>query len=301
MSDTVAVYEVRFRPHREADNWLPLGDIGGVSARDLVQDALKGLAAAETAVAANYLDEIETESPHMFGVLLEAGSSGDEGRVEKPTGEEFGWDREDMQWRRCVVMFRLVPTVTAGFMAIHIPQGKSVKTAVQQAIAHDVAERLDKRLVQIDPVIPKNVLRDAAENNRLRKIRLIAQSHPADEFDEAEEWVDKDHLGSIEIGINPKRNFGLSPKRILGFLDEEITFDELVRFEDYDFDRAKIEVRLANGRTRTINLGDGGASFSHPMTTDISAPANVKTEAGVADLVKAVEAEFLEIIASDHS
>ena len=133
-----------------------------------------------------------------------------------------------------------------------------IKTILEKDINDYISSQYNSLELQINPLVPSQLINEYLRNGRILKLRFIRFSFPPDI---ADAYDTQDHLeeeGTTEYVISAKRR-GSIPRRILEVILEVIngqrSSNEIIEIQDFRYDKVKVEVEL-NGNRRTIDLSD---------------------------------------------
>lgn len=275
MSHRAAAYTIRVRPKRDRSGELRLlGDIDeeGTSLINVLENYFKDLQSTsddETKVV-----RCLTCDPDGDELLLIAqhGQNGVAADIVDTEGElRLRQEPEDTQLLRCGAVFRLPPSDTIGWLAVHVNNGRGIKGLLQKGIADRFRVDFPKLMIDITPFVESSVLKEAVDHDRIDKIKLVKLEQPNDRAAAAtSRWVPAGAIGRLELEISTR---GRTARVLSGVLQrfmegEADLFHEIVEFEGITFDEAKVEVVLEGGKRRTFNIQKPDAG--HPFTEDLA-------------------------------
>lgn len=273
MGHRATVYTVRIRRKWETDGFLPLGNIDG-NGTDLAGllaeylGSLESFDAEETRSVQS--SSVTRDGPELYVSVLH----GQTGMVADIFDEEgdlrLHQTVSDTQKVRCGCLFRLPPAEDMGFLATHINNGRAIKGLLDKGIQARFRERFPDYLLAIKLFIEGSVFQEALTAGRLRKLKLIR----VDRSDDPAEVG----LGKwIEGGAEAKEEFTLKPRARGAYLRTQLplsflrgdgqAFAQILQFDGQTYDEARVEVQLANGRTRLFTIGDPDAG--NPISEDL--------------------------------
>jgi hypothetical protein len=274
-----AVYTVRVkRARKRSDKYRSFGDIDeagtylGDRLLDYISDAgFEGASADGSKVVR--CAEAELDGDDLRAVMLH-GQSGvaadiyDSARVFR-----LHQEADDTHEVRCGVLFQLPRAGELGWLAAHVNNGRSafglLKTALEQSFRQGFSD--EKLLLEITPFVQGSVLREAIDQDRLDKVRLVKWEQPDDRAVAAtSRWVEAGDVGRVEVTYSaPERAKRLASGLVQRYLGGDgSAFSDIVEFQGVTFDEAKVVVELENGTHRTFNIEKPEAG--HTLTTDLT-------------------------------
>lgn len=133
-----------------------------------------------------------------------------------------------------------------------------IRTIFERDINGFINSQYDFLELQINPLVPSQLINEYLTNGRILKLRFIRFSFPPDI---ADAYGTQDHIekeGYTEYIISARRR-GRIPipivRRILEVLNGRRQLNELIEIQNFEYDKIKIEIDL-NGNKRTIDLSD---------------------------------------------
>ena len=110
--------------------------------------------------------------------------------------------------------------------------------------------------VEINPLVPQQLIDQYLENGRLTKVRFVSFSIPSDVTDAYDGLGHVEESGYVEYIVHAGRNRGLP---LWGMVRDALSgrrnVSEMIELRDFDYDKVKVEVELAGSR-KTIDLSD---------------------------------------------
>jgi hypothetical protein len=267
MNHRAAIYSVRIHPRYHPNELLPLGDVDGAGLRltDLLAAALDHLDESYESRTLRF-DTVLPTGVSEVGATVKIGERGLESSIDRPGEEPFHRLPPHTEHVRAVVLAQLPPTHDRGFMALHVPFRRGYKMLLDRHLATYTKNNHDDYVLQIDPIVPHNVLRQAIDSNGIRTVRLLG--HASDRFQDATKWIEEDDFNYVELAIHPKKLARILPGPLRDFLDNpDAHRADLYEFADMQFDEVKVEVELPNGQVRTFNIER--PERGHPVTVDL--------------------------------
>lgn len=276
MSHRAALYRVQIRPKRDVNSFRLLGDYDEAgtwagATVDKILTKLSGTSRDKKVQAAFDASLPAVETNHVGSSIL-SGRSGVTSVLERDGDTPFLRTPDHAEAMRSAVLFHLPPGRTSGWMAVHVPHGRSCKGIVENALKQGFSS-LDF-VIELGAIVPPNALRAAVERDAVEKITLIKhEPSKADRFQDAAQWGDEE-VDRIELSIPSRRRVRLRRDPLEKFLDEpnDENRRQIVEFAGLVFDEASVTVDMPEGGQRTFFLEarEGG----HPMTLGI----DIKTQ-----------------------
>src|SRR6266699_569402 len=292
MAHRAAIYAVRVRPKRKKadDEYRLLGDIDdeGTSLAQAIGKIGDGLTEEtdEGSTRIRCFDITKTRA-EVF-MMLTHGESGTVADIfDKEYQPTYHQNLEDTYEVKCGALFQLPPAQRLGWLGVHINAGRGVKGLLVRGI--DEAFRLEYQdlVLEINPCVSASALKNAAQANRIEKVKLVKLVRPNDPARAiSDKWVRGNTIGRLELDITglgranenePQGRRGrqirewLRPDLVLRYFRQgqwDAAFREMVEAIGFDFDQVKFEVRLPDGAVRTYNIEKPEAG--HAMTEDLN-------------------------------
>jgi hypothetical protein len=277
VSHRAAVYTVRVHPRRDPDHPRLLGDIDdtGTALMDLLADYLPKLDITDDARKLRYLRDKVVGSELL--AMFEDGRGGVDARIRNRDGEEKYhqlWD--DSQAVECGCLFRLVPNQRQGWLAVHVPDRRGIKTLLGQHIQKLFRADYHDLLVEIVPYVVESALQQAVDQDLIRTVTLVRRVQPSDRAVAGiDQWVSDGTYGKIKVTIGAslgRRAEHLLTDPLRRFLqgdsegEREEARQAIVQFMGMEFDEAKVEIPQGD-TTRTFNIEH--LDTGHPLTEDM--------------------------------
>lgn len=274
MSHRAGVYRVQVKELRKPneDSRL-LGDIDNEGTQlaavlDGFMPDFESFSFDETRVVRALTSKIVGEE---LRVILQHGQNGVAATIVDGEGEfRLHQNIEDTHLVRCGALFQLPPAQRLGWLAVHVNNNRGVKGLLAYGIINRFRDVYDDLRLHIDPFVEESVLRQAVEENKVERVKLIRYERPQDRANAAtDKWIPANAIGRLELDITaPGKGNRLIRDRLLNFLlgDEQV-FDDIVVFEGMHFDTASVEVEVEGGRTKTFNIES--PESGHAMTQEL--------------------------------
>jgi hypothetical protein len=261
MSHKAALYTVQVRPKRDKEPRL-LGDFdqAGTSLIEVMHNYLaQGFSAAtedgtrEVSIARSDLveggEELRVAATHgLSGLKATIVDENGQLRLEQVPG--------DSQLVPCGCLFRLPPQQRRGWLAIHINNGRGIKSLLDAGIQERFQQDYPDYLLHLYPYVEKSVLDQALEEDRIKRIKLVKLERPSDDaMATTNQWIPAGSIGKYELNISVRsRGAHILADPIRRFLGNGAAQrDEIIEFEGVEFDEASVEVATGDGQ-RTFNI-----------------------------------------------
>lgn len=283
---TAALWTVEAK--KDADNRAELGDLGGHGyLMDLLRRRLDGAFFTEVdddakeRPAAEVRRFVDTGRDDEVACIIALHEYGVRAVVSLDTGpvDRFPWNPQTVE---AMILVRATRTGQTGLLAVHFNNRSGAKVPITgelEAIFHGAG--LTPR---IEPAAAESAVRQALLENRVKEYRFVARLAPHERFDD--DRVRGQEIGRIETRVLPKRGGFLRGGWLLSFMRGDRraeAFDELVTFDGKQYDEAKVTVKLANGRIRTVNVLEADERVGHALTFDLVGPGDQVLPSDVSD------------------
>lgn len=262
MSHRVALYTVQVRPKRDKEQRL-LGnfDEAGSSLLEVLQGYLgQGFSSSteddtkEVAVVSCVVDE----SGEELRVSATHGKSGLKATIVDGNGQlRLDQLPADSQLVPCAFLLRLPPQQRRGWLAIHVNDGRGIKSLLEAGIQERFQQDYPDSLLHLYPYVERSVLDKALEKDQIKKVKLIKLERPSDQaMAPTNQWIPGGAIGKFELSISVRtRGERLVADPIRRFLSSENPRrDEIIEFEGIEFDEASVEVSTPDGGQKTFNI-----------------------------------------------
>ena len=272
MSHRAALYRVKIRPKQKVDSWCLLGDYD--AAGTWAGHTLNGLLvklngkSRDKKVQAQFESNLPNLEPNCVGVSVLSGRSGVTSVLELEGKRPFLRTPEHSEAMRSAVLLDLPPRRTSGWLAVHVPHGRSCKGIIEHALRQGFGQL--GFVIELGAIVPANALRDAVYRDLVEKITLIKhEPTKSDRFRDAAQWGD-DEVERIKLSIPSRRGMHLRGDPLRRFLNEpnDENRRQIIEFGGLIFDEVAVTVSMPEGGQRTFYLEarEGG----HPMTLGIN-------------------------------
>ena len=124
-------------------------------------------------------------------------------------------------------------------------------------------------MLEIARFVEADMLKDAVDQNRIEKLKLVKLVQPGEQSPAAAKWLSPGQPARVEldvatVGADARLQSALV-RRFLG--GDESAFAEIVEFQGMTFDGAKVEVLLADNTRRAFDLQSPDAG--RPVLRDL--------------------------------
>jgi hypothetical protein len=255
------------------DDFLPLGNIdgNGTDLAGLLTDYLGDLESSDAEETRSVQSSSVTRNgPELYVSTLH----GQTGMVADIFGKEgdlrLRQTVDDTQKVRCGCLFRLPPADDMGFLATHINNGRAIKGLLDKGIQARFRQRFPDHLLAIKPFIEGSVFQEALTAGRLMKLKLIRVDRSDDPAEAGlGKWIEGAAEAKEEFTLKPRaRGTYLRTQLPLSFLrGDGQAFAQILQFDGRTYDEARVQIQLANGRTRQFIIGDPDAG--NPISEEL--------------------------------
>ena len=147
-----------------------------------------------------------------------------------------------------------------------------IKTALVKTLTDCFEKQNEKYKVDFDPLLPKDVIENAAKKGSILRVKFIHFGLPKDIADRYK-GKDTDRWGSMELVFKARRNSALPLREeLLHFLSGKNKkigqFYELKKF-NFDAQEVKVDVRIGR-QQRRISLGHMTSSPLYDVTDEVT-------------------------------
>lgn len=296
MSHRAAIYLLCVHPSGRPDDHRLLGDFDdqGTSLLDVLKNILPDVRYE------NDNRKLRYQSSRIEGddlmVMFEHCQTGIDAQIRNEIGEtRYHQLVKDSQDVEVGSLFRLHPNDRTGYVAIHIPDRRGIKSMLFAALSVRFRAQFDGLVLTMTPFVMESTLRKAIDEDRIQTVTLVRRVQPSDRADLGiAQWVHSNTIGKIKLTIGANvggKAMSLITEPLRRFLANEPGAREaIVEFKDMTFDEAKVEIRQTTG-TRTFNIEH--PESGHPLTETIDLPRNEKPTddaifAGLAEALRTV-------------
>jgi hypothetical protein len=296
MSHRVALYTVQVRPRRDKEHRL-LGDFDEAGS-SLIEafhryfsegfGSANGDRTKEVRIVSSVLDgdadELRVSATHgQSGMKATIVDEHDQLRLEQVPA--------DSQLVNCAFLFRLPAQQRRGWLAIHVNNGRGIKSLLDAGVHERFHHEYPDFLLHMYPYVERAVLDSALAENRVEKVKLVKLERPSDQaMAVTNQWIPGGTVGKFELNISVRtRGEHVLPDPIRRFLDsDEPRRDELVEFEGIEFDEAVVEVATPYGGQKTFNIErpEAGHAFTEELD-DLDYENDEPTQASIFEALDA--------------
>ena len=275
MSHRVALYTVKVRPKRDKEQRL-LGnfDEAGSSLIEVLENYLDTSFSSATEDGTKEVRVVSCdadENGEELRITFTHGKSGVKATIVDEHGQlRLEQQAADSQLVPCACLFRLAPQQRLGWLAIHVNDGRGIKSLLDAGIQERFEQDYPDFLLHLHPYVERSVLDKALEEDRVEKVKLIKLERPSDQAMAAtNQWIPGGAIGKYELSISVRtrgKHVVADPiRRFLG--SDNPQRDEIIEFEGVEFDEASVEVSTPEGGQKTFNIERPGAG--HAFTEDL--------------------------------
>ena len=138
--------------------------------------------------------------------------------------------------------------------------------------------------VEINPLIPSQLIDQYLQNGRLTKVRFIRFHIPSDVTDAYDTGGHVEELGRVELSVWAGRNRGLPVvDRVREVLNGRRNINEMIELSSFDYDNVKVEIDLGGSR-RTLDLSNVMKLRAHyDISSEVKVGADGHPEFGSVD------------------
>jgi hypothetical protein len=202
-------------------------------------------------------------------VMCQTGQKGVASDLMGPAGDlRFHRTADDTELLRCGCLLRLAPAEETGWLAAHINNGQGIKGLLEKELTARFRHDFSDLVLEIIPYVLGSALREAIEQDRIDKVKLVKRELANDRANAAtDKWVRSGVPAKIELQITPRARAEHVVTVLLRkfIVDEDHSvFGDIVEFEGMRFDEARVEVVAGNGARRTFNIEKPDSG--HPVT-----------------------------------
>jgi hypothetical protein len=271
MSHRAAVYTIAVREQR-SKVLLPLGDFDGEGSylgtclESLFGDSFASVSDDANKVAKCTSSQLDGEDLQLFFTHGLRGVSAD--LIDAAGALKARQTPPDTLTISFGSLLRLPRAETLGFWTLHINSNRGSKGLLQGEMTKRFRDLYPDLVLVVKPCVVSSALSEALNNDGLQTVRLTKLDRSADRAD-AGKWVSNDTGAKLELCISAaargKRLMSdLIQRRIGG---DTGAFGQIVQFDGWTFETAKVEVELPNGSHRTFNIEE--LETGNAFTADI--------------------------------
>jgi hypothetical protein len=216
---------------------------------------------------------VRIEGDDVFAVM----GHGESGVAAEITEREGGLPLfhqrpEHVQHVRCGVLFQLPAAQRRGVLAVHVNNGRGVKSLLLAGILNGMRERHDDVSLDVEPFISVPVLDAAIDQDKIERVTLVRYERPEDRAIKAtEKWIRTGEIGKLELDITALGRGAKLKNDLLKLFRKNpanrTVRAQIVEFEGLTFDEARVEVETPDKGTKTFNIEKPDAG--HPITVEL--------------------------------
>lgn len=213
-----------------------------------------------------------TARPPDLEIIASHGLTGVGWDILRASGDRDHIYPPDTTLATCGALFHLPRNQSLGFLIVHINNSRRIKTLLTNNLIDHFKTVYPTLRLEIEPCVNKGILASAISRNAVEKLHLVKYEHPSDRGNsDTDKWVAGSVPARIELILNARGKNRLQTALLRRYLnpDDKGAFREIISFGGLgDFDQAKAEVELPDGRTRLVNLSnpDGGPATTFDLT-----------------------------------
>lgn len=256
----------------EPENRCLLGDIDdhGSALMDSLETYVSSVNITVDTKRLRYLSS-KVEGDELLAIF-ENGQAGVDAIIRTKTGETKAHQEiDDSQDIECGCLFHLPRNSRTGWLALHVPNRRGIKTLLGTHIRRLFREQFPELNLEITPVVLESALKQAIDQNLIEKVTLVKRVDPSDRAMEGiDQWVGEEDYGKIQVVIGARlkgRAQALLPHQVRRYLEgDTAALRSIVAFRGMTFDEAKVTVHQGD-TTRTFNIEQ--LESGHPLTEDM--------------------------------
>lgn len=183
---------------------------------------------------------------------------------------EFGYEADlrdvettNLTYKRTTNDAEMMPFYFLAYLPFNLDEGVlilqrraqyGIRTVFLQDFADYFRQHYPGIAVEINPLLPDQLIREFLQDGRLTKLRFVRFSIPSDITDAYEGGGHVEQSGQMELVIKAGRNQSIPlVDRIRDVIDGDRKVKELIELKDFDYDTVKVELEVGGSR-RTVDL-----------------------------------------------
>lgn len=205
-------------------------------------------------------------------------------------GDETPFGEIDNQQVTVGLVISAPPERRYGFLAVHVPNRRGIKTEVEEELRRLLHERYNC-ILSLEPLVPTEAIEEAIEHQGLGEISFLKLENPSGLFsDDDSWWSDGQQLGTAKVSIRPARSERLFGSRLARFIrtrrealspdEEPVDFSELATLKGETYEELTVEIYI-RGRKKKMRIGADGHSFSHAFSYELG--DDLRTDEAIVD------------------
>jgi len=271
MTHRAALYAVTVHPKRNPDAPCILGDYdaNGTWLGKTLKQLMPTLSTEDDKrnIGLKFESRLKQLPKNHAGFTFLRGQTGVRSILSRQNEVHYRRTPETEELLRVAAVFWLPRRRSRGYLAIHIPHGRGIKSLFDAFLR----ERFSKRnyVLSLSPIVPQDALRNAVQADSLERITLVKRDlSDSDRFADAAQWG-PEQVGRLELSIISRRGLKLWRDPLTRFLSERRSegLDKIIEFDGMRFDEAKVTAKMPGGNERTFYLD--GRESGHAITIDL--------------------------------
>ena len=204
---------------------------------------------------------------------------------------EYGYEailydvnRKTVSYRRSTLDAEMLPF----YFLINILRGRDEgilllqrtgNIGIRDVLFHDLSEFIASQfpnvVLEINPLVPKNVVSGYLRSGKLKKVRFVRFTVPSDVTDAYDRGGHVEETGYVEYTVSARRG-GVVPftGRLTEVVNGNRAVTQMVELHDFDYDTVKVVLDIG-GSSKTIDLSDyGKLRVYYDITDDVELGTN---------------------------
>jgi hypothetical protein len=152
--------------------------------------------------------------------------------VDRNQDERIHQEPTDTTLVVCGALFKVPRNQTTGWVALHVNGGNGIKGLLDLSVPARFGVDYPNHVLEIRPFIKGDALRQAIDENKLQKVRLVRYEKPNDRASAStNRWVPANLFGKIELAVSIRtRGEMLLTQAVHHFLDNQAGHDDIFEF-----------------------------------------------------------------------
>jgi len=273
LSHRAVLYTVAVHREREPDKPRLLGNIdgNGASLLGMLEGCLPKLDYLDGSRVLRYLRS-KTDGNELM-VRFRHGEDGVEANITDGKGrDKYHQQVDDWSNIECGCLWNLPPNQTTGWLALHVYDNRGTKTMLGQHLKEYFRKGFPGLALQLDPFVMESALREAADKNLLKGVKLVRRVRPSDgALAQVNPWVEDGTVGKEEVTFSASlagKWQHLRSTLLRRALDGDVEArDAILQYKGQTYDEVKFTVAQGD-TTRTYNLERPGVG--HPVSMELN-------------------------------
>ena len=273
-------YTLRIRD-TVSGTYLPLGNLS--EHQDLLQlfteylhDRMANYSFSPTSQKLLRVVQYSSQARVVSGVV-ETGEYGFEADLYNIQTSSVSYQRtvDDAEMMPFYFMANLPRQQDEGILILQRTSQYGIRTVFLQDLAKHIKEIDATKHIEINPLVPADLLSQYLKDGRLTKVRLIRFMLPSDMAVAYDSGGHREEFGYVEYSINARRNQTLPfVGRMLDVIAHNREINQMTELQGYDYDTVKVELELGGSR-RTLDLSNINKLRAHyDISDDVDVGAN---------------------------